>query len=587
MENKDAILIRKMISLMEETDKRIVSESNQNKEQIINESDDSVQVDEQITKVVAADAKLLADVLKNEKGLFQVLKTEVPALARFKNADDMMAALNSGGMKTAEKFAVLKQVQKVPEVAVKIKGLLPTSKGVQEMGMLAFPKGSFMAPDPAKLKIARETLMKSYNMTAKEADDVLRNAAQLGKGESKVVSQFKGKKGGDPALNPNAGKAPVTPKKVEAPGPAGGKMAERWNKAKDQIKKYKDDVLKKLERLKGRLSAKQLALYGLAGYGAYSVYQSLFGDSGGDEGENKEGVIPSCVANLPGVEFGIGTGDVAVAKIPDGVDEKSNGHQGLVFWPNGRAITGDGQVRGNYYCKPGTDEVISSVASTVASGASNIASQISESQINEVEYQGVHIDWDGEKKTENPPVPVPPVPVPPKPKYNPCDKFPMSFGCKSDKIREIQLCLGMESKYQTGNFGPITQAKLTEKGYNGSQITEDDYLKILKTCRGTTPTPPPAPVTGSTTGSTVTVTGATPTPPPPPPPAPPKPESTEPSVQRQAEIIRGVTDRGNDYVYLGGPLTSNEISWMLKYYKASGINKMKTKNRGQIKYRFK
>ncbi len=135
MENKDAILIRKMISLMEETDKRIVSESNQNKEQIINESDDSVQVDEQITKVVAADAKLLADVLKNEKGLFQVLKTEVPALARFKNADDMMAALNSGGMKTAEKFAVLKQVRKVPEVAVKIKGLLPTSKGVQEMGM--------------------------------------------------------------------------------------------------------------------------------------------------------------------------------------------------------------------------------------------------------------------------------------------------------------------------------------------------------------------------------------------------------------------------------------------------------------------
>jgi hypothetical protein len=311
----------------------------------------------------------------------------------------------------------------------------------------------------------------------------------------------------------------------------------------------------------------------LAGYGAYSAYQALFGDGGGDEGENKEGVIPSCVANLPGAEFTVGTGDVAVVVIPDGVDEQSMNRGGLVFWPNGRVHAKDKTLKGSYYCKPGTDQVVS---------------QVSEENLNEGGNDTIHIDWDGEKKTEVPPVPVPPKPDP-KPKYTPCSSFPMSFGCKSDKIREIQLCLGMESKYQTGNFGPLTQSALTSKGYNGSKITEDDYLKILKTCRGSQPTP--TPTTGTTTGSTVTITGATPTPTPttgtttgstvtPTP-------STEPSAQRQAEIIRGVTDRGPDYVYLGPPLSSSEISWMLKYYKAGGINKIKTKNRGQVKYRFK
>jgi hypothetical protein len=69
--------------------------------------------------------------------------------------------------------------------------------------------------------------------------------------------------------------------------------------------------------------------------------------------------------------------------------------------------------------------------------------------------------------------------------YKNCTDFPFTFGCKSEKITEIQKCLGMEEKYQTGNFGPITKAKLIEKEINdGTSITQEDYNKIMASCGG-------------------------------------------------------------------------------------------------------
>jgi len=77
-------------------------------------------------------------------------------------------------------------------------------------------------------------------------------------------------------------------------------------------------------------------------------------------------------------------------------------------------------------------------------------------------------------------------PVNPNPrnrKYVPCANFPFQYGCKNDKIREIQICLGMEPRYQTGNFGPITTEKLKENGYDASNgITQELYTLIMKRC---------------------------------------------------------------------------------------------------------
>ena len=38
----------------------------------------------------------------------------------------------------------------------------------------------------------------------------------------------------------------------------------------------------------------------------------------------------------------------------------------------------------------------------------------------------------------------------------------LKYGCKTDAVKELQKLLGMEEKYQTGYFGPITKGKVKE-----------------------------------------------------------------------------------------------------------------------------
>jgi hypothetical protein len=68
--------------------------------------------------------------------------------------------------------------------------------------------------------------------------------------------------------------------------------------------------------------------------------------------------------------------------------------------------------------------------------------------------------------------------------YRPCTDFPFTFGCKNEIIKEVQKCLGMEERHQTGNFGPITLNYLeTKRGEN--TITKQVYDEIMKICKQT------------------------------------------------------------------------------------------------------
>lgn len=92
---------------------------------------------------------------------------------------------------------------------------------------------------------------------------------------------------------------------------------------------------------------------------------------------------------------------------------------------------------------------------------------------------GIDIIWDGQKKEgEKVTTPVK------KSKYHDCSgKDTFEFGCKAPKIKEIQACLGMEGRYQTGNFGPLTKKALEDAGYDVSKgITVDIYNKIKAAC---------------------------------------------------------------------------------------------------------
>ncbi len=60
-----------------------------------------------------------------------------------------------------------------------------------------------------------------------------------------------------------------------------------------------------------------------------------------------------------------------------------------------------------------------------------------------------------------------------------------SFGCRSQVIKEVQICLGMVPKHQTGNFGPITLRELKSKRGEDT-ITKEVYDSIKQSCQGST-----------------------------------------------------------------------------------------------------
>ena len=72
-----------------------------------------------------------------------------------------------------------------------------------------------------------------------------------------------------------------------------------------------------------------------------------------------------------------------------------------------------------------------------------------------------------------------PTPVPvPGGKCKPCSSFPMGKWCKSEKIKDIQGCIGAKPD---GCYGPETEGKLKSKGYS-TTITQSEYDKIMKDC---------------------------------------------------------------------------------------------------------
>lgn len=84
---------------------------------------------------------------------------------------------------------------------------------------------------------------------------------------------------------------------------------------------------------------------------------------------------------------------------------------------------------------------------------------------------------DGSKTQPNPD--PNPNPKPTTSKYTPCPPNDYKRGCKSDVVRQVQVCLGMPPKYQTGNFGPITQGELKKlgKGFeNGFTDADKDTI---------------------------------------------------------------------------------------------------------------
>ena len=490
MENKDAKLIRKFITLVEsvkpKTDEVII---NENEEIEVQETEQSV--DEQVS--MFKDALLtLGRVAKEEKALWQEIKTQIPSIGeRFKNVDELIAAIEGGKLTAIESSGLVKTaIKNSPELAMKIRGMISQEKGFAEIAKQVYPKGTLNPADPRKMEIAKKTLSQ-MGIEGKQADEMLKKAAQgaaeggvskkaIDKAIAKRAKELKGASAEVKAVETNVktgGEAASKLQKtlIDGGGSLAAKWADKFRKGAEYLKNYKPNMFEKLKSIKSRLNWKNMVLYGLAGWGTIEILKSLFGD------DTKGGVMPDCVVNLEGMEWGSTSGGDAMIYTKNEFDTKSKGHGGLKFYPNGRVWTMDNQMSGSYSCKAGKVEV--SEEDVVTEQASRIS-----------------ITWD-EKGT----TPVPPIPTTDtgrteteKITYTECKGFPLTYGCKGDMIKKLQVCIGLEGKYQTGNYGPITMKKLGGL----KEVSKEKFDEIIKKCEG-------GQVSGTTTGNTTTTTGAT------------------------------------------------------------------------------
>jgi len=69
MENRDALLIRKMISLVESVNDKL---ENEDPNIEVSEEENPENIEEQVTKVAQQGIEAIGSILKSEKGLFRV-----------------------------------------------------------------------------------------------------------------------------------------------------------------------------------------------------------------------------------------------------------------------------------------------------------------------------------------------------------------------------------------------------------------------------------------------------------------------------------------------------------------------------------
>ncbi len=493
MENKDAKLIRKFITLAEsvkpKTDEIINEEEVQNIE--VHETEEPI--DEQV-KMFQDAIKTLARAAGEEKALWQTIKNEIPAIgAEYKTLKDFQLAAEAGKIGAAQSAELVKfAIKNSPELAMKMKGLLRGQPEFAEIAKQVFPKGTLNPADPRKMEIAKKTLSQ-MGIEGKEAEQMLKKAAQDAAGTGGVskkavdkaianrAKQMKGASAEVKAVETNVKSGTEASNQIKKAIDGGGGLAARWKdkflKGSEYLKKYKPNMFEKLRAIKSKLNWKNMILYGLAGWGTIEILKSLFGD------DDKGGVMPDCVVNLEGMEWGSTSNGEAMIYTKNEFDAKSKGHGGLKFYPNNRVWTMDNTMSGSYACKSGK-------------------LQVSEEEMTE-QASNITITWDekGEKPT---PIPVPTGDTKTETgttiTYTECKGFPLTYGCKGDEIKKIQVCIGLPGKYQTGNYGPITM-----KALGGlKEITKEKYDEIVKKCEGGQ-----GPITGSTSGNTTTTTGTT------------------------------------------------------------------------------
>lgn len=391
-------------------------------------------------------------------------------------------------------------------------------------------------------KTAQNNLSSAQNMTS---DSIGADTLVLAKDDAEVMQNIQDLK----SENPKA--AEIVEKNVEAEKKL--TFGEKFDAFKT---KY--------------LSKKWLAGFG-AVIGAGVIVKFLFGGNTTPE-------LNTCLVDLANTNDDNGgwratsAGDPVFLVKQSGRYADADAKGGLWFFNNGRVMSADqGKTkRGTYSCSGGK------VSLSEATAIDRLG--------------GIEITWDGEGnktgkvKTGN---------IQTKTggsKYQTCNDFPFTFGCKNIIITDIQKCLGLEAKYQTGNFGPVTKQKLIDAKINdGSTITLDDFNKIRANCYGQ-PQPiqaepkkvdlGPAPIVAPTTNNTPTAEPQQTQTPVQPPSAP---EVTGDQLYNHylsSEYFKAGKIGDQRVKYKGPDLTQSDLDKLNQYLVSQGYKFLKDKDKG-------
>lgn len=257
--------------------------------------------------------------------------------------------------------------------------------------------------------------------------------------------------------------------------------------------KTKPTAWEKIKKIARKLNKKWLWKLGLLSGGGYLIWKFLKNI----KDDTRDINCLMTLLNTKKAKEASTTDGNLVVMVPSTGNSEYDDKKGLNFFSNGRVFTGDNSKKGSWSCK----------------GDEMKTSQVAEADENSDVLQNINITWDsdvvrtddGDGGKDD---------TPKQTTYHDCydkdvNNEDIEFGCRSNQVKEIQICLGFEKRYQTGNFGPITM-----KAIGGNVITKEVYDKIMSKCKGSetvsgTTTGDTTTTTGTTTGDTITTTGTT------------------------------------------------------------------------------
>lgn len=449
MENKDTKMIRKYLNLIESIENKLIFEKNSNID--LNEESAFVTAARGTggLKLVASELDDVMNMMRNDASISKVL-TKNKIFGR----DELLSALKGNRLPAAV-------------------------KGAMDLNILKSTNSSKKLIELASDNLVKSPLFKQKYKSQIQAGQPQFEAAlkQAGYSENAITRIVE-----KASLKQNSG--------IQSTAKQSRQTLLSQPTLRDRLKdksyvdglrnKYKPKTLSTqiADKVKG-MNWKQAVGYTILAGGTIAGLWFLFADSGKTDElpPQPPQEFPPCakslLTNKQGVTAISPKGEISILVKQTGI-VAYDGIGGLRFYSNGRVFTADNSKGGTYTCK-----------------GSEVAVQEESKNLSEEDVLGMSITWDTKGTT------------PPAPEgggtsggggnrggttYKNCTDFPYTFGCRSQVIKEVQVCLGMPPKYQTGNFGPITLRELKSK--RGEEtITKEVYDSIKQACQGNTTDP--------------------------------------------------------------------------------------------------